>query len=65
MGIFTGSKKPDTSAADQATRAAQQDRDTARAKTRAKIRNARNRARGRSLLVFAPTGLTGVKETLG
>ena len=65
MGVFMGGKKPDTSAVDRANQKALEERDAARAKNQAKIRNARNRARGRALMAFSQTGLTGVKDKLG
>ena len=67
MGFFAKrpQPQPDTNVMEKATIKAQKERDTVKVKNQAKIRNARNRARGRSMLAFAQTGLTGVKDTLG
>jgi hypothetical protein len=65
MGSFMSPKKPDTSAQEEATKQAKQDRNDAKQKNKARVRNSQNRARGRSLMAFRETGLGGVKDTLG
>ena len=66
-GMFSAPKAPDTSAADAARAQAEADRDAAKKKNDAKMRNSKNRSRGRSLLAFA--GMEGVqpgaKDKLG
>ncbi len=58
--------KPDTSAADAAAKAAQEEADATKAANEAKLRNLKAGQSGRPLLTFSGTGETGVgKTTLG
>lgn len=66
MGGVISPKKPDTSAADAAAKAAQEEAAATKAANEAKLRNIKAGQSGRSLLTFAGTGETGVgKTTLG
>lgn len=72
-GLFKGPRVPDTAAPsssssqEAALKAAERERDVAKAQSDARIRNLKNRKRGRALLTFTETGELGVRDktTLG
>ena len=66
-GFFSKPEPPDTSAMDAARRKAESEAADLKAQNDAKMRNVKNRKRGRSLLAFQETGMQGVtkKKKLG
>lgn len=64
-GFLSSPKAPDTSASDAARRDAEKERDDLKKRNEAKVRNRKNRNRGRQLLAFNETGERGVRSKLG
>ncbi|MEM7046035.1 MAG: hypothetical protein AAF442_00065 [Pseudomonadota bacterium] len=61
MGIFSRPDPPDTSAADAARARAESETAEIKKQNEARVRNVKNRRRGRALLAFKDTGEQGVK----
>lgn len=64
-GIFSSPKPPappDTSVTEKRAKKAEKERDRLKDANDAKLRNRRNRSRGRALLAFDETGLWGVRQ---